>query len=115
MRIIYEVGDMVVVIQPWRDWTFGEIAKVIKAEFENAPNRLQLLTLENDKKHEFNMLYEYMVSTKYNKTILNKENLIKMLKEYVKERPIEYYAILGYWSDFLDWLDEYLKKDNISG
>ena len=66
MRMIYDVGDMVVIKQDWRDWRSGEIAKVIKIEFENTPNNLQLLTLVNDNTHEFHMIYAYMVSPQTN-------------------------------------------------
>ena len=37
--------------------------------------------------------------------LLNKENLVKMLVEYTKERPISFGTTMYYWSDFVEWLD----------
>lgn len=37
--------------------------------------------------------------------LLNKENLLMMLMEYVKERPTSYADMLVCWADFLNWLD----------
>jgi len=37
---------------------------------------------------------------------LNKDNLLMLMQEYVKERPISYNQTLLYWSDFLKWLEE---------
>lgn len=62
MRTIYEIDDEVVITQNWRDWKIGEIAKVTNTQFEQAPNKLQLITLRNENEHDFHVLYEYMVA-----------------------------------------------------
>lgn len=36
---------------------------------------------------------------------LNKDNLLKMLKEYTKERPISFNYVMMAWADFIEWLD----------
>jgi len=61
MRLIYEIGDKVKVVVGWRDWEIGNTATVTKWEFESGISGLQILTLEDGKKHDFYTLYAYNV------------------------------------------------------
>jgi len=43
--------------------------------------------------------------------LLNKENLIVLLKKYTTERPTSFDATMYCWADFLGWLDKEYEAD----
>ena len=62
MRVIYEVNDIVVIKDDYRDWKKGELALITKIEFEHGSGLqfVKLLPINKSEK-DIKMLYAYQV------------------------------------------------------